>query len=101
MVERIKPVQKELYTLEEFLSDRLKRYIKDMASLKRSNLYSTVISEVEKALIKIVLETMEGNQLRTAKALGISRTTLREKIKEYGLGDSTSQNLRRSRRQKR
>lgn len=75
-------------TLEEFLSEKLKKYIKDMTRLERSNLYDTVMGEVEKALIKIVFDATEGNQLRAAKALGISRNTLREKLKQYRLTDS-------------
>lgn len=83
-------VKKEILsscTLEEFLCEKLKRYIKDMTRLERSNLHETVMSEVEKALIKIVIDATEGNQLRAAKTLGISRNTLREKIKEYRLGN--------------
>lgn len=74
-------------TLEEFLSEKLKKYIKDMTRLERSNLYDTVMGEVEKALIKIVFDATEGNQLRAAKALGISRNTLREKLRQYKIGD--------------
>ncbi len=77
-------------TLEEFLSEKLKRYIKDMTRLERSNLYDTVIGEVEKALIKIVVNATDGNQLKAAKTLGISRNTLREKMRQYRLGDYQS-----------
>ncbi len=54
-----------------------------MVKLENSNLYETVISEVEKAIIKIVLDETEGNQLKAAKTLGINRNTLRAKIKRY------------------
>ncbi|MCX7793270.1 MAG: hypothetical protein N2257_02520 [Thermodesulfovibrionales bacterium] len=77
-------------TLEEFLSEKLKKYIKEMTRLERSNLYDTVMSEVEKALIKIVIDSTEGNQLRAAKTLGISRNTLREKLRQYKLADLNS-----------
>jgi len=40
-------------------------------------------TEVEKALISIVLRETRGNQLRTAAILGINRNTLRTKIREY------------------
>ncbi len=80
-------------TLEEFLSEKLKRYIKEMTRLERSNLYDTVIGEVEKALIKIVVNATQGNQLKAAKALGISRNTLREKMRQYRLGDYKSKTM--------
>lgn len=69
-----------LCPLEEFLSLRLKGLIKE-----NSNLYPAVIGEVEKALISIVLQEVDRNQLRASRILGINRNTLRSKIKEYGL----------------
>jgi len=67
----------------DFLEEKLKRYLKKLAKLERPNLYETVISEVEKSLISIVLKETDGNQLKAARALGINRNTLRAKIKEY------------------
>jgi two-component system nitrogen regulation response regulator GlnG len=70
-------------SIKEFLEEKLKRYLKEMTQMDNCNLYETVISEVEKALLKIVLDETRGNQLRAAKTLGINRNTLRTKIKEY------------------
>jgi len=70
-------------SIYDFLDEKLKRYLKKLAKLERSNLYDDVISEVEKSLISIVLKETEGNQLRAAKALGINRNTLRSKVREY------------------
>ncbi len=71
------------YSIKEFLEDKLKKYISNMTKLGTYNLHGTVISEVEKALISIVLKETNDNQLKTAKILGINRNTLRTKIKEY------------------
>ena len=71
------------YSIKDFLEEKLKRYLKDMAKITNLNLYDTVLSEVEKALIAIVLKETNGNQLKTARLLGINRNTLRTKIKEY------------------
>lgn len=71
------------YSIKDFLEDKLKKYLTDMSKLESCDLYSTVMSEVEKALINIVLKETKGNQLKTAKLLGINRNTLRTKIKEY------------------
>ncbi len=71
------------YSIKDFLEEKLKRYLKDMAKITNFNLYDTVLSEVEKALISIVLKETNGNQLKTARLLGINRNTLRTKIKEY------------------
>jgi len=71
------------YSLKDFLEEKLKHYLKDLTNIGNCNLYSTVLSEAEKALISIVLKETNGNQLKTAKVLGINRNTLRSKIKEY------------------
>ncbi|MEW6067890.1 MAG: helix-turn-helix domain-containing protein [Nitrospirota bacterium] len=71
------------YSIKDFLEEKLNRYLKELKKLENGHLYKTVLSEVEKSLIKIVLEETENNQLRTAKILGINRNTLRSKIKEY------------------
>jgi two-component system nitrogen regulation response regulator GlnG len=71
------------YSIKDFLEEKLKRYLKDMTKIANFNLHDTVLSEVEKALISIVLRETNGNQLKTAKVLGINRNTLRTKIKEY------------------
>jgi two-component system nitrogen regulation response regulator GlnG len=71
------------YSIKDFLEEKLKRYLKDMTKITNFNLHDTVLSEVEKALISIVFRETNGNQLKTAKVLGINRNTLRTKIKEY------------------
>ncbi len=76
-------IEENSFTMKEFLEEKLKRYLKDMSKAVNCNLYNTVLSEVEKALIDIVLKEANGNQLRTARILGINRNTLRAKIKEY------------------
>ena len=47
--------------------------------------YETILGTVEKILVKKALEISGGNQVRAAKLLGITRTTLRKKIAGYGL----------------
>lgn len=71
------------YSLEEFLEMKLKRYLQEMIELKNCNLHSSVMSEVEKSLIAIVLKETGFNQIKASKTLGINRNTLRAKIKEY------------------
>jgi DNA-binding NtrC family response regulator len=70
-------------SIKEFLEEKLKRYLKEMMKLETCNLYDTVLSEVERSLIAIVLQETDGNQMKTSKTLGINRNTLRSKIKEY------------------
>ncbi len=48
-------------------------------------IYAQVVSLVEKSLITHALEACHKNQLKTAELLGMNRTTLRNKIREFGL----------------
>ncbi len=51
-----------------------------------NNLYRLVLQEMEIPLFEKVLEYTGGNQSRAADVLGINRSTLRKKMKEYELG---------------
>jgi Fis family transcriptional regulator len=51
---------------------------------KITDLYDRIISEMERALIERVLDYTGGNESRTAKILGISRGTLRQRRKRFG-----------------
>ena len=46
---------------------------------------SSLIEDMERLLIGRALERLNGNQLQTAKLLGITRNTLRSRIEKYGL----------------
>jgi DNA-binding protein Fis len=55
------------------------------AHLPEGQLYTLVMGEVEKPLIKATLQLTDGNQKKASEILGINRNTLRKKIAEYGL----------------
>jgi DNA-binding NtrC family response regulator len=52
-------------------------------------LYDAMVEELERAVIAEALKLTGGNQARTAALLGLHRTTLRNKIRQYGLGRNT------------
>jgi DNA-binding NtrC family response regulator len=45
----------------------------------------TTLAEMEKRHIRLTLDKLTGNLTQTARALDISLSTLKRKIKEYGL----------------
>ena len=55
--------------------------------LPNGQLYTLVMGEVEKPLIKTILKLTNGNQKKASEILGINRNTLRKKIAEYELND--------------
>jgi two-component system, NtrC family, response regulator AtoC len=44
------------------------------------------VAEAEKAAIQAALKQTDGNRTHAAKALGVSRRTLHNKLREYGIG---------------
>ena len=54
-------------------------------SLPAPGLYDRVLREVERPLITLSLSATLGNQLQTARMLGLNRNTLRKKIRELGI----------------
>jgi Fis family transcriptional regulator len=58
-------------------------YLEEMEGQRVNDLYQLVLSQVEAPLIECVLRHTSGNQSLTARILGMSRGTLRKKIKSY------------------
>jgi DNA-binding NtrC family response regulator len=55
------------------------------------NLFDRVVSRVERELIAQMLAACDGVQLKAAARLGINRNTLRKKLLEHGLDESTDE----------
>ena len=73
--------RKIMGSLKKSVQDHLKGYMarqKNPAAL--STVYKTVMKEVEKPLITILLKENNGNQSKTAKMLGMNRNTLKKKL---------------------
>lgn len=61
------------------------QYLRLMTDQNVSDLYSLVLSQVEPALLRSVMTHVEQNQSKAAQLLGISRGTLRSKLRKHGL----------------
>ena len=71
--------------LDEFVRNVVRQYRDDMGDIDPDNLHALIMQAVEKPLIATVLEHAGGNQSRAAAILGVTRTTLRSRIKRYQL----------------
>ena len=60
-------------------------YFNQMGDQPVRNLYDMLLSEIEEPLLRAVMEQTRGNQSKAAVLLGISRGTLRKKLKSYDL----------------
>jgi Fis family transcriptional regulator, factor for inversion stimulation protein len=63
----------------------LELYFAQLKDYEPADLYNLVLGEVEKPLLAAVLEKYGYNQTKAAKVLGLSRSTLRKKLEQYGL----------------
>lgn len=73
------------FSIRNFLELKIGNLLKEFANIENSNLYETVIQEVEKALFILAINETEGNQVKAAKILGMNRNTLNKKLKYYSL----------------
>ncbi len=72
-------------SLKDYIEKRLHDFIKRFKASEGSNLYYTLLREIEKPLITMVLKETRGNQIQAAHILGLNRNTLRKKIKELNI----------------
>ena len=67
--------------LREFVRQEVKEYFEKIDGYPIDKVYNLVIGEVEKPLIDETIKYCKGNQSKASELLGISRGTLRKKIK--------------------
>ena len=72
-------------SLKDYIEKRLYDFIKRFKASEGSNLYHTLLREIEKPLITMMLKETGGNQVQAAHILGLNRNTLRKKIKELNI----------------
>ena len=66
----------------------MRQYFNQLDGYEASEVYTMVMGEVEKPMIEIVLEQCGQNQSKTARILGLSRSTLRKKLADYDIRTS-------------
>lgn len=82
----LKTPQVQDQSLSEMIEERLHSYFKDLdGHLPSASLHECFMSQVEKPLLKVVMDHLGGNKVKAAEALGLSRNTLSKKLKAYKL----------------
>ena len=69
--------------LQEALTSQVNQYLKDMKEQNITDLYDMVIEQVEIPLLQATIEHCKYNQSKATEILGISRGTLRTKLKKH------------------
>lgn len=71
--------------LRECVREALGNYLTHLNGHPASNLYDLVLAEVERPLLETVMRYTRSNQTHAAALLGMSRSTLRKKLAQYGI----------------
>jgi Fis family transcriptional regulator, factor for inversion stimulation protein len=76
---------KKVSPLRKSVEASLQDYFKELGSYEDEacHIYKMVFEEVEQALLNFILKHTAGNQSKAASLLGISRGTLRKKLKQH------------------
>jgi DNA-binding NtrC family response regulator len=77
-----KPLKKELCALTDVIDNLIESAI---AVDNKNDIYHYVVSSVEKQLIEKVMNITQGNKQKASELLGITRVTLRKKMREYNI----------------
>lgn len=72
-------------SLRDYVINALHTYFTQLEDCAAANLHELVLTEVEAPLLETVLRHVKGNQSKAAAILGLSRGTLRKKLKQYQL----------------
>jgi Fis family transcriptional regulator len=66
-----------------YIKQKVEQYFSQLNGHDPVGLHAMVIAEVERPLLEAALEYSGYNQSKAAKALGLSRSTLRKKMEQY------------------
>lgn len=81
----IPPLNNSGHTLSDHVRHSVEDYFAHLNGHDSSGLYNLVLAEVEKPLLETALKHSDFNQTKAAKILGLSRSTLRKKLEQYGI----------------
>ena len=71
--------------LKELVRQQIDQYFNQLDGEMPQDLYDLVVGQVEHALLEAALAQSNNNQSKAAEMLGISRGTLRTRMKLFGL----------------
>lgn len=75
----------EPVSLQENMSIIMEHYFANLKGEQPKHVYDFFLEEVEEPLLIAVMKYTNNNQSEAARLLGISRGTLRTKLKKYGM----------------
>jgi len=80
-----KPTGIQETSLEALVDTKLRSCFTNIEKLDKGDIHAMVLEQVERPLLRFILEKTRWNQVKAADILGINRNTLRKKIHELGI----------------
>lgn len=71
--------------LHHYVRTAAHQYLADLEGSDICNMHAIFLAECERPLLIALWEYTGGHQSQMAKMLGLSRTTLRQKLKQYAI----------------
>ena len=82
-------------SMEQLIRSRLALLLDRIGEEPIEGFYALVIHEVERGMLRLVMDRCEGHRGRAAKQLGLHRNTLRQKLADLGLEPDLAPEKRR------
>lgn len=75
--------KESITSLAASVTQSVQKYFSELKGVDPVDLYTFVLEEIEAPLFRAVMEHCKYNQSRAASMLGVSRGTLRTKLRRY------------------
>ena len=79
--------EKSHKSLNEAVTESVRRYFEELGEQHTTDFYSLVLEQIEIPLLRETMAYTHQNQSHASKILGLSRGTLRSKLRQYNLVD--------------
>lgn len=72
--------------LSQSVAECIDDYFRSLNGHRPSELYTTVLDQIEPPLLRATLRYCDNNQSKAAEVLGLNRATLRKKLRQHKIG---------------
>ncbi len=79
------PTNSTSVSLKENVAQVLQHYFANLKGEEPKHVHDFFLEEIEEPLFAVVMKYTNNNQSEAARILGLSRGTLRAKLKKYGM----------------
>lgn len=96
-IEETQPTEKidqKIECLRDSVRRLLKNYFSKLGSEEPKDVYDMVLSETEMPLLECLIKHTKNNHVKISKLLGLSRGTVRQKLKRYGMLESSPKKVK-------